>query len=132
VSGHQAPRLVLDAAGFDLRPDPLQVSTPVEFVSALRRYWIWAGKIPYRELARRSNGEPATSTICVMLRKQTLPPQGRMLAFVSACGAPEEDCRRFTTAWRRLSLDPHPDGPGTQQIPAPRNAVEPLPDRQTP
>jgi hypothetical protein len=30
--------------------------------------------------------------------------QGRVLAFVSACGATEEDCQQFVTAWRLLSL----------------------------
>jgi hypothetical protein len=132
MSGHQAPRLMLDAAGFDLRPDPLQATTPGEFVSALRRYWIWAGKTPYRELARRSQSELAISTISVMLHKETLPPQGRMLAFVSACGAAEEDRQRFVTAWRRISLGPNVDGPGAQKVPAPRNAVGHLTDRQVP
>lgn len=132
MSGGQAPRLVLDASGFDLRPDPLQAETPGEFVGALRRYWIWAGKTPYRELARRSNGELAASTICVMLRKETLPSQSRILAFVNACGAIEEDRQRFVTAWRLLSLAQHTDGPGTQQIPAPRRAAERMPNRQDP
>jgi hypothetical protein len=130
VSGRQAPCLVLDAAGFDLRPDPLQASTPGQFVSALRQYWIWSGKTPYRELARRSGGELAISTISVMLTKETLPSQGRMLTFVSACGATEEDCQRFVTAWRLLSLACHADGLDTQQFPAPRHAAERLPDRQ--
>ncbi len=126
----QPPRLVLDAPGFDLRPDPLQADTPGKFVSALRQYWIWSGKAPYRELARRSGGALAISTISVMLTKETLPAQGRMLAFVSACGATEEDCQRFVTAWRLLSLARHADRPGAQQIPAPRPAAECLPDRQ--
>jgi hypothetical protein len=132
VSGHPVPRVVPDAAGFDLRPDPLQASTPGQFVGALRRYWIWAGKISYRELVRRSKGELAASTICVMLRNATLPPQGRMLAFVSACGATEEDCQRFVTAWRRLSLGPGAGEPGAQQIPAPRRTAGYAPDRQAP
>lgn len=129
-AANKPPRLVLDAPGFDLRPDPLQADTPGKFVSALRQYWIWSGKTPYRELARRSGGELAISTISVMLTKETLPSQGRMLAFVSACGATEEDCQRFVTAWRLLSLARHADGSGTQQIPAPRHTAERLPDRQ--
>jgi len=132
VSGHRPPRLVRDAAGFDLCPDPLEASTPAQLVSVLRQYWIWAGKASYRELVRRSNGELATSTICVMLRKETLPPQNRMLAFVSACGATEEDCQRFATAWRRISLGTDVDSPGVQQIPPPHNVVRLFPDRRLP
>jgi hypothetical protein len=123
-------RLVTDAAGFDLRPDPLQADTPAGLAAALREYRIWAGRPSFRELARRTGGAPAASTICTMLRSEDLPAFDCMLAFVSACGATEEDCRRFATAWRRLSLGLHVEGPGTQQIPAPRDTAEHLPDRQ--
>jgi hypothetical protein len=129
-AARKPPGPVLDAPGFDLRPDPLQADTPAKFASALRRYWIWSGKTPYRELARRSGGELAISTISVMLTKETLPPQGRVLAFVSACGATEEDRQRFVTAWRLLSLARYADGLGMLQIPAPRHAAGRLPDRQ--
>jgi hypothetical protein len=125
----EASRLVLDATGFDLRPDPLQANTPADFTAALRKYRIWAGRPSYRELARRAGGTPAASTICTMLRTDDLPPFGCMIAFVRACGGAEEDCQRFATAWRRLSLS-RGAGEGTQQIPAPRRAVEGAPYRQ--
>jgi hypothetical protein len=130
AAAYAPPGPILDAPGFDLRPDPLQADTPGKFASALRRYWIWSGKTPYRELVRRSGGELAISTISVMLTKETLPSQSRMIAFMSACGATEEDRQRFVTAWRLLSLAYHADGLGTQQIPASRHAAERLPDRQ--
>jgi hypothetical protein len=114
---------LLDAPGFDLRPDPLQADTPGKFVTALRQYWIWSGKTPYRELVRRSGGELAVSTISVMLSKEALPSQSRMLAFVGACGATEEDCQRFVTAWRRISLAEQAGEPGMRQIPAHRCAA---------
>ena len=127
---YKPPRLVLDAPGFDLRPDPLQADTPGKFVTALRQYWIWSGKTPYRELAHRSDGELAISTISVMLSRRTLPSQRRMLAFIGACGATEEDCQRFVTAWRRISLAEQAGEPGMQQIPAPRCAGRHVPDFQ--
>jgi hypothetical protein len=126
----KVPRLVTDAAGFDLRPDPLEADTPAGFTAALREYRIWAGRPSFRELARRTGGTPAASTICTMLRSEELPAFDCMVAFVSACGATEEDCQRFATAWRRISLGLHIEGPRTQQIPAPRDTAERLPDRQ--
>ena len=65
-----------------------------------------------------------------MLNSEDLPAFDSMLAFVSACGAAEDDCQRFATAWRRLSLGRRADGPEMRQIPAPRAAAECLPDRQ--
>jgi len=126
----KVPRLVSDAAGFNLCPDPLQADTPSGLVTALREYRIWAGRPSFRELARRTGGTPAASTICTMLRSAELPVFDCMLAFVRACGATEEECQRFATAWRRLSLGRRADGPETQQIPAPRHVAERLPDRQ--
>jgi hypothetical protein len=121
---------VLDAAGFDLRPDPLQADSPAKLVDALREYRIWSGAPSFRELSRRAGGTPAASTIWNMLRGEDLPPFDCMLAFVGACGGTEEDCQRFATAWRRLSLGRHADDLRTQQIPAPRRAAESVPDRQ--
>jgi hypothetical protein len=130
VTPAKASRLVLDATGFDLRPDPLQADTPAGFTASLREYRIWAGRPSFRELSRRAGGTPAASTICTMLRTDDLPAFDCMLAFVSACGGTEEDCKRFATAWRRLSLAHYIDGLGTQQIPAPRAAAERVSDRQ--
>jgi hypothetical protein len=98
------PAPVGDAEGLDLRPDPLQARTPAELSRALRCYRIWAGEPPYRELARRSGGEVAASTFCMMLRGETLPRLGLVLALVDACGGSDEDRQRFATAWRRIRL----------------------------
>lgn len=119
--------IVIDAAGFDLRPNPLEADTAAAFVVALRMYRIWAGRPSFRELARRTGGTPAASTICTMLRGQELPAFDCMLAYLRACGAAEEDLQRFATTWRRLSYS---DDVPTRQIPASREAAEHLPDRQ--
>lgn len=124
----QAPAL-RDASGFDLRPDPLDADTPKALASALRDYWIWAGRPSYRKLAQRAGGKPAASTICTMLGSSSLPTFDCMLAFLTACGATEEDRRSFATAWRRLSFS-RGDTAGKQQIPAPRGSAEGLPDHQ--
>jgi hypothetical protein len=124
------PGYVTDAAGFDLRPNPLHADTPAALAAALREYWIWAGRPSFRELARRAGGTPAASTICTMLGSSKLPTFGCMLAFLTACGATDEDCQRFATTWRRLSFS---DGDGArkqQMIPAPRGLAEGLPDHQ--
>ena len=112
-SAGQVPPLVLDAAGFDLRPDPLKADTPAELTAALRQYRIWSGRPSFRELARRTGGTPAASTICTVLRSEELPAFDCMIAVLNACGATEEDRQRFATAWRRISLD---TGPGARHI----------------
>jgi hypothetical protein len=122
-------RFVIDAAGFDLRPDPLRADAPKAFVSALRDYWIWAGQPSYRKLAQRAGGTPAASTICTMLSSSSLPTFDCMLAFLTACGATDEYCRSFATAWRRISFS-RGDGAGNQQIPASRGHAGGLPDHQ--
>lgn len=128
-TARQESRFVIDAAGFDLRPDPLRADTATALVSALREYRIWVGRPSYRKLAQRAGGTPAASTICTMLSSSSLPAFDCMLAFLTACGATEEDCRSFATAWRRLSFS-HGDGAGKQQIPAPRGSAEGLPDHK--
>ena len=125
----QGPRVVIDAAGFDLRPDPLRADSPAALTAALRKFWIWSGRPSFRKLAQRAGGTPAASTICTMLGSSKLPTFDCMLAFLTACGATDEDCRKFATAWRHLSSSDG-DGAGKQQIPAPRGPAEGLPDHQ--
>jgi hypothetical protein len=122
-SARRIPRPVIDAVGFDLRPDPLGAETPAGLVATLRDYRIWAGRPSFRELARRTDGYPAASTICIMLRSEELPAFGCMIAYLTACGAAEEDLRRFATAWRRLSLDCQAEGTADHQITGRRGSV---------
>jgi hypothetical protein len=126
---NEKPRFVTDAAGFDLRPDPLRADTPAALADALREYWIWAGRPSFRKLARLTGGHPAASTMCIMLSGGKLPAFDCMRAFLIACGASEEDCRRFTTTWRRLSLS-RGEAREMQQVPVPRGSAEWLPDHQ--
>lgn len=126
---NEKPRFVTDAAGFDLRPDPLRAETPAALAAALREYWIWAGRPSFRKLARLTGGHPAASTMCTMLSGGKLPALDCMHAFLIACGASEEDCRRFITTWRRLSLS-RGEEREMQQVPVPRGSAEWLPDPQ--
>jgi hypothetical protein len=98
-----------DAEGHDLRPDPLQASTPAEFVRALRHYRVWAGDPPLRVIARRSG--VGASTICTALSVEAMPPLNLVLAIVEGCGAGEHDQRRFATAWRAIRLAAQDDSP---------------------
>jgi hypothetical protein len=93
-----------DAAGFDLRPDPLQARTPGDFVEALRRYRAWAGDPSYRQMASRAGGTTAASTIWLALRSEDVPRLELVLAIIAGCGGGEDDQRRFATAWRTLRL----------------------------
>lgn len=105
ASRRAAREAVQDAAGFDLRPDPLQVGTPGELVKALGTFRIWAGEPPYREIARRAGNRVAASTIHTALKTHDeLPSLRVVLAVVIGCGGSEEDQRRFATAWRLLRL----------------------------
>jgi hypothetical protein len=102
---------VRDADGFDLRPDPLQVTTAGELVRALDTYRIWAGVPPYREIAQRAGSRVAASTICTALKNHgELPALKVVLAVVTGCGGDEEDQSRFATAWRRLRLGDAAEG----------------------
>ena len=108
-AGHvRAP--VRDAAGFDLRPDPLTAATNAELVARLRQYRQWAGDPPFRAIAAQAGQIVAHSTIYVALNSDELPSLKVVLAVVAGCGGSEEDQRAFATAWRRLkAATPEPD-----------------------
>lgn len=98
-----------DADGFDLRPDPLQATTPADLVRALRQYRLWAGEPPLRAIARRAGTGTGASTICTALNATTLPRLEIVTAIIAGCGGSAEDQRRFTTAWRVIRLSQHDD-----------------------
>lgn len=93
-----------DAAGHDLRPDPLAATTATEFMESLRRYRLWCGQISYREMALRSGRTVAASTLCTALRGDRLPRQALVRTIVAACGGDEDDQRAWVTAWRRVAM----------------------------
>jgi hypothetical protein len=94
---------LLDAEGHDLRPDPLTAATPAEFTAALRVLRLWSGNRSFRQLAARSGGQAAYTTIRAALSRDTLPRYDVLLAILAGCGASTEEGREFATAWRRLA-----------------------------
>jgi hypothetical protein len=95
--------------GTDLRPDPREARTPAELMEALRRFRQWSGNPPFRRIWRRADQRAAVSTMCTVLRSNTLPDRLDVIdAIVEGCGGTEEDRRRFATAWRELTLARHP------------------------
>ncbi|MGH3218739.1 MAG: hypothetical protein ACRDPY_08535 [Streptosporangiaceae bacterium] len=95
--------------GADLRPDPREARTPAEFMEALRRFRQWSGNPPFRRMWRRADQRAAVSTMCTVLRSNTLPDRLHVIdAIVEGCGGTDEDRRRFATAWRELTLARHP------------------------
>jgi hypothetical protein len=113
---------VLDAEGFDLRPDPLTARNPAELVAAMRQYREWAGKPSFRKMADRIRQTVAASTLCTALRGGDLPRLDVVLAVIAGCGGSTEDKRRFATAWRMLSVGlpgakPAAAGPALQVVP---------------
>lgn len=91
--------------GTDLRPDPREARTPAELMEALRRFRQWSGNPPFRRMWHRADQRAAVSTMCTVLRSNTLPDRLDVIdAIVEGCGGTEEDRRRFATAWRELTL----------------------------
>lgn len=107
-------RVPEDIEGHDRKPDPLtedpQPSTFAELDVILRRYWRWAGRIPTRELARRSGGmfSHATAHKVTGNRRATATAFSARLdyltAFVAACGGSDGDQRRWSSAWRSIEM----------------------------
>jgi hypothetical protein len=107
------PQPVRDAAGFDLKPDPLTARTEAELVAKLREYRQWAGELPFRKIAEQARQKVAHSTIFVALNSDELPSLKVVLAIVVGCGGGEEDQRAFATAWRCLKSGKPAAGPAS-------------------
>jgi hypothetical protein len=118
---------VQDAAGFDLKPDPLTVLTSAELVARLREYRQWAGEPPFRKIAAQARQKVAHSTIFVALNSDELPSLKVVLAVIVGCGGGEEDQQAFATAWRRLKTGKLDAGPAAA-IPALRSMPSALQD----
>jgi len=111
-------RVIDDADGYDLRPNPLSARTEAELMATLRRFRLWAGEPSYRQIsqvARKGRLKVGVSTLCTALNSDTLPSLAVMLAAVTGCGGDGEDQRRFATAWRTLRLAEGEHGQQTAQ-----------------
>lgn len=102
-----------DSGGNDGRPDPTKVSTPAEFVDAMRRLKLWTGW-GYRQLEKHAAAAGLAlprSTLTVALSRETLPREELVAAFVRACGCDEGQTARWVAARRRIAgaADPVPE-----------------------
>jgi hypothetical protein len=105
------PTIVEDTDGFRLRPDPLTARTAADLVACLRQYRAWAGNPSLRKIAAKSRRSIGASTLCNLLRGDTLPSLESVLAVITGCGGNETDRQRFATAWRRIESGQFTDLP---------------------
>ncbi|WP_030670692.1 hypothetical protein [Streptomyces sp. NRRL B-1347] len=91
-------------------PVPTHTAGEAAFMSELRRLKAWSG-LSYRELERAAAaaGEVLPySTAATMLRRDRLPREAVLVAFVVACGLDADDTRRWVTARRELAMGARP------------------------
>lgn len=117
------PQPIRDAAGYDLKPDPLTAGTSAELVARLREYREWSGEPPFRKMAEQARQKVAHSTIFAALNSNDLPRLEVVMAIIAGCGGGMDDQRAFVTAWRRIKsgkLDvlPAATAPAPLAIPA--------------
>ena len=95
---------VEDAAGHDLRPNPLAASTAAELLTALRALRVWGGKPGCRVMAMRAGHRAAPSTLCTALKSVSLPSLDVVRALVEGAGGSKEDVKLYATAWRQIKM----------------------------
>jgi hypothetical protein len=93
---------IIDAFGFDLRPDPLAATAPAQFIGALWQFKVWSGDPSWRKLAAHAGQRVVHSTMHAAMNGTTLPKLEVVKAIVIGCGGSDDDLRMFVTAWRRL------------------------------
>jgi hypothetical protein len=96
------PQPIMDAAGYNLKPDPLTAETSAELVARLREYREWSGEPPFRKMAEQARQKVAHSTIFTALNSNDLPRLEVVMAIIAGCGGGIDDQRAFVTAWRRI------------------------------
>ncbi|MEU6819644.1 hypothetical protein ABZ921_03370 [Streptomyces atriruber] len=110
-------------------PVPTPAAGEAAFMAELRRLKAWSG-LSYRELERAAAaaGEVLPySTAATMLRRDRLPREALLVAFVVACGLDADDTRRWVAARRELAVGAWPGAASTGERPGePVQAVEPM------
>ncbi|MEV8319769.1 hypothetical protein AB0Q95_36980 [Streptomyces sp. NPDC059900] len=99
-------------------PVPPRTAETPAFMAELRRLKAWSG-LSYRELehAAAKAGEVLPySTAATMLRRDRLPRERVLVAFVVACGLDADGTRRWAAARREIAMGTQP--PGTLPAPA--------------
>lgn len=100
-----APPGFPDLEGNDYRPDPLQATSPAEFVATMRAYQQWAGNPSFREMERRCGKRVSYSTFRNLLTRETVPAKlYQVHTFVQVLGGTTDDLQRWATAWRRFTM----------------------------
>ena len=112
------PQPIMDAAGYNLKPDPLTAETSAELVARLREYREWSGEPPFRKMAEQARQKVAHSTIFTALNSNDLPRLEVVMAIIAGCGGGMDDQRAFVTAWRRIKSGKL-DAPPAATPPAP-------------
>jgi hypothetical protein len=93
------------------RPDPAATHTDAEFVAALQRLKAWSGR-SYRDIqshAQRAGHHLPYSTAAGMLKRQTLPREEAVTAFVRGCGLDEQAAAAWSAARKRLDMGVPPE-----------------------
>jgi hypothetical protein len=98
----QAP--IDDTEGYNLRPDPLTAKKAYELMRLLRQFRAWCGQPGYRVMSSRVGKRVSPSTLCTALASDRLPKLDTLQAIIQACSGQEEDVRRWTTAWRQITI----------------------------
>ncbi|MFF1294787.1 MULTISPECIES: hypothetical protein [unclassified Streptomyces] len=95
-----------------MTPPPVPTPTAGEaaFMAELRRLKAWSG-LSYRELERAADaaGEVLPySTAATMLRRDRLPREAVLVAFLIACGLGAEETRPWVAVRRELAMGARP------------------------
>lgn len=94
----------MDASSFDM-PRPDRVSTPAEFIAAMRALRDRA-QLTYRQLERRAQAAGdrlPRSTIAAVLSRDRIPRESTIASFVRACGGDRHAVELWLAARRRVS-----------------------------
>ncbi|MDH2426449.1 hypothetical protein [Sphaerisporangium sp. TRM90804] len=98
--------MIADVNGHDIKPDPLQANTLEELADLLRAFWEWAGRPSYRDVARASGNTFSNGTAGKVLAGPSCRAPFKLeyvQGCIRGCGGDEEEVRRWTTAWRKVS-----------------------------
>ena len=85
------PTAVPDLDGHDNRPNPMAVTTPAEFVAAMRLFRRWAGNPSYRKMQRNCGNRCSATSFHTALTQDKLPKLSLVEAFIAACIAKHAD-----------------------------------------
>ncbi|GAA4609447.1 hypothetical protein GCM10023195_38100 [Actinoallomurus liliacearum] len=94
-------------------PDPREAHTTAGFLAQLRRLKAWSG-LTYRQLekaAGRHGHVLPHSTIASALKRESLPREELVKAFVTACGCSDETVETWVAVRRVLAVGEHPAAP---------------------